>query len=217
MARAAVTVPVYFNESPDRMTYILNHCGAQVVFLSGASQLQKFLQDKESLKELQHVVVANAGETIPAEFLRYETLIAATGGGRDCGVPYACGTGAARSTGFADLYLGHDWRAERRDADAPEFQLERYGLVQRTDQLKPETDLAVSFFPLAHVYGRMLDYLYIFQGCPVAYVEVVENVAQALLEVKPTMLAAVPRFFEKIYARLMEKGSQSTGHKAKDI
>ncbi len=50
-----------------------------------------------------------------------------------------------------------------------------------------------------------------------AYVEVVENVAQALLEVKPTILAAVPRFFEKIYARLMEKGSQSTGFQTKDF
>src|ERR1700690_164621 len=40
----AVTVPVYFNESLDRMTYILNHCGAQVVFVCGESQLQKFLQ-----------------------------------------------------------------------------------------------------------------------------------------------------------------------------
>jgi len=47
----------------------------------------------------------------------------------------------------------------------------------------------------------------------VAYVEVVENVAQALLEVHPTILAAVPRFFEKIYARLMEQGSKATGVK----
>src|SRR3974377_373094 len=39
-----VTVPIYFNESPDRMTYILNHCGAQVVFIAGAKQLEKFLQ-----------------------------------------------------------------------------------------------------------------------------------------------------------------------------
>ncbi len=81
--------------------------------------------------------------------------------------------------------------------------------------LKPEEDLAVSFLPLAHVYGRMLDYVYIFQGCPVAYVEVIENVAQALLEVHPTILAAVPRFFEKIYARLMEQGTKATGAKRK--
>src|ERR1700761_2217010 len=33
-----VTVPVYFNESPERMLYILNHCAAQVVFVAGAAQ-----------------------------------------------------------------------------------------------------------------------------------------------------------------------------------
>jgi len=80
-------------------------------------------------------------------------------------------------------------------------------------QIHPGTDLAVSFLPLAHVYGRTLDYLYIFQGCPVAYVDAVENIAQALLEVHPTVLAAVPRFFEKIYARLMEQGSKTKGLK----
>jgi long-chain acyl-CoA synthetase len=82
-------------------------------------------------------------------------------------------------------------------------------------QLKPDRDVAISFLPLAHVYGRMLDYVYIFHGCPVAYVEAVENVGQALVEVKPTILAAVPRFFEKIYARLMEQGSKATGAKRK--
>src|SRR6267154_3133119 len=39
----AVTVPVYFNESPDRMAYILKHCGAKVVFVVGARELQKLL------------------------------------------------------------------------------------------------------------------------------------------------------------------------------
>src|SRR5579863_4966748 len=56
-----VSVPVYFNESPDRMCYILNHCGAQVVFVAGAKQLQKFLEVRDSLKDVQQVIVAGAG------------------------------------------------------------------------------------------------------------------------------------------------------------
>src|SRR6516165_5543340 len=36
----AITVPVYFQESPDRMTYILKHCGAKVVFVAGQAQLE---------------------------------------------------------------------------------------------------------------------------------------------------------------------------------
>src|SRR3974377_2041281 len=39
----AVTVPVYFNESTERMSYILNHCGAQVLFIAGNRQFETFL------------------------------------------------------------------------------------------------------------------------------------------------------------------------------
>ena len=206
----AVTVPVYFNESPERMTYILNHCGAQVVFICGASQLEKFLQVRDLLKEVQQVVVANAGEQIPADFLRYETLIAATGGAEIAG--YRMRAAQVLPGQLASLIYTSGTTGEPKGVMLTHNNFSSNVTDSIVElELKPETDLAVSFLPLAHVYGRMLDYLYIFQGCPVAYVEVVENVAQALLEVKPTVLAAVPRFFEKIYARLMEKGSQHSG------
>src|SRR6202795_3246667 len=71
-----VTVPVYFNESPDRMTYILRHCGAKVVFVAGAAQLQKLLAVRKELPELEQIIVADAGPVVPTECLRYETLIA---------------------------------------------------------------------------------------------------------------------------------------------
>src|SRR5438046_3904876 len=75
-------------------------------------------------------------------------------------------------------------------------------------QLNPAEDVALSFLPLAHVYGRTMDYIYIFQGAALAYVEFIDAVAQALLEVRPTITAAVPRFFEKIYARSEEHTSE---------
>jgi len=81
--------------------------------------------------------------------------------------------------------------------------------------LRSRDDVALSFLPLAHVYGRTLDYLFLFQGVPIAYVDAIENVAQALKEVRPTVMAAVPRVFEKLYARVMEQGSANTGVKKK--
>src|SRR5216684_7587247 len=71
-----VTVHVYFNESLDRMTYILKHCGAKVVFVAGAAQLEKLLAVRASLPELEQIIVADAGAELPSECLRYETLIA---------------------------------------------------------------------------------------------------------------------------------------------
>ncbi len=76
-------------------------------------------------------------------------------------------------------------------------------------------DLALSFLPLAHIYERTVDYGYLFRGVPIAYVEQMEAVPQAFLEVKPTCAAAVPRFFEKIYASILDKGRRETGLKRK--
>jgi long-chain acyl-CoA synthetase len=208
----AVTVPVYFNESPDRMTYILKHCGAKVVFVVGAPQLQKLLAARAKLPELEQIVVADGGADVPSECLRYETLIAGASAadissyrlrasqvlpGQLASLIYTSGTtGEPKGvmlthTNFCSNVhdVGHDF------------------------QLNPAEDVALSFLPLAHVYGRTMDYIYIFQGAALAYVESVDAVAQALLEVRPTITSAVPRFFEKIYARLVEQGSKSTGVK----
>ncbi|HVQ19574.1 MAG TPA: long-chain fatty acid--CoA ligase [Terrimicrobiaceae bacterium] len=209
----AVTVPVYFNESPERTCYILNHAGAKVLFISGAAQLEKFLTIRDQLKDLQQVIVANVGEALPADFLRYETLIATTGPAEVAA--YRLRVAQVLPTQLASLIYTSGTTGEPKGVMLTHnnFSSNVTDTVEFT--LNPEEDLAVSFLPLAHVYGRMLDYVYLFQGCPVAYVEVVENVAQALLEVHPTILAAVPRFFEKIYARLMEQGSKATGVKRK--
>ena len=209
-----VTVPIYFNESLDRMTYILNHCGAQVVFIAGTSQLAKFLQVREQLPQVQQVIVAEAGDALPAEFLRYETLIATTG-------PAEIAAYRLRAAQVLPSELASIIYTSGTTGEPKGVMLTHNNFSSNVSdsckelELKGESDVAVSFLPLAHVYGRMLDYLYIFNGCPVAYVDVVENVAQALLEVHPTVLAAVPRFFEKIYARLMEQGTKNTGMKRK--
>jgi long-chain acyl-CoA synthetase len=210
----AATVPIYFNESPDRMAYILNHSGAQVLFIAGVPQLERFERVREQLPQIQQVVVANAGEAMPADLLRYETIIA-TAGHADIAA-YRNRAAQVSPNQLASIIYTSGTTGEPKGVMLTHANFSSNVMDSCRDLvMHPETDLAVSFLPLAHVYGRMLDYLYIFQGCPIAYVDVVENVAQALLEVHPTVLAAVPRFFEKIYARLMEQGGKATGIKRK--
>jgi long-chain acyl-CoA synthetase len=209
-----VTVPIYFNESPERMTYILNHCGAQVVFIAGLVQLQKFLQIRDKLQQVQQVIVAGSGDALPSDFLRYETLIATSGAAEIA--TYRKRAEQVLPTQLASIIYTSGTTGEPKGVMLTHSNFSSNVEDSCQDiSIRPESDVAVSFLPLAHVYGRMLDYLYIFQGCPIAYVDVVENVAQALVEVHPTVLAAVPRFFEKIYARLMEQGSKATGIKRK--
>src|SRR3984893_10458189 len=209
-----VSVPVYFNESPQRMAYIVNHSGAKIVFVSGAKQLEKLLACRSELLNVEQIVAADAGPEAAPECLRYETLIAGAGAteiaayrlrasevlpGQLSSLIYTSGT-----TGEPKgVMLTHtNFCSNVTDSH----------LQVRFDAAN---DLALSFLPLAHVYGRMIDYSFLFHGITVAYVEAVEQVAQAMLELRPTTMAAVPRVFEKIYTRIVEQGSKATGIKRK--
>jgi long-chain acyl-CoA synthetase len=208
----AITVPVYFNESPDRMTYILKHCGAKVVFVAGQAQLKKLLSVRSSLPELENVVVADAGDDVPAECLRYETLIA--GAGEKDVSSYRLRASQVLPGQLASLIYTSGTTGEPKGVMLTHTNLcSNVTDVGQDFRLNPAEDVALSFLPLSHVYGRIVDYIYIFQGCAIAYVPSIDEVPQALLEVQPTVVAAVPRFFEKIYARLVEQGSKATGLK----
>jgi long-chain acyl-CoA synthetase len=208
----AITVPVYFNESPDRMTYILKHCGAKVVFVAGKPQLEKLLTVRGSLPELENIIAADAGAELPSECLRYDTLIA-TAGAADIS-SYRLGASQVLPGQLASIIYTSGTTGEPKGVMLTHTNFcSNVADVGRDFHLNPAEDVALSFLPLSHVYERTADYIYIFQGAPVAYLEAIDAVAQALLEVRPTITAAVPRFFEKIYARLVEQGSKTTGMK----
>jgi long-chain acyl-CoA synthetase len=69
-------------------------------------------------------------------------------------------------------------------------------------------DTVLSFLPLSHSFERILDYAAFHRGCTIAHAEHVEKVVANLMEVRPTVLGAVPRFYEKVYARIQEAAKQ---------
>lgn len=74
---------------------------------------------------------------------------------------------------------------------------------------------ALSFLPLNHIFERMVTYLYLFNGTAIYYAESLETIGDNLREVKPHMFTTVPRLLEKVYDRIMSKGSELTGTKRK--
>ncbi len=68
-----------------------------------------------------------------------------------------------------------------------------------------DADVHLSFLPLSHVFERMAGwYLMLSVGACVAYAESMDTIPQNMLEVRPTVMLGVPRFFEKLYARIQE-------------
>jgi long-chain acyl-CoA synthetase len=74
---------------------------------------------------------------------------------------------------------------------------------------------ALSFLPLNHIYERMLTYVYLFSGSSIYYAESMDTIGENLKEVKPQMFVTVPRLLEKVYDRIMQKGTELTGVKKK--
>ncbi len=77
------------------------------------------------------------------------------------------------------------------------------------------TSKALSFLPLNHVYERMLTYLYMYLGVSIYYAESLETISANLNEIKPDIFTAVPRLLEKVYDKIVAKGSDLKGIKKK--
>jgi long-chain acyl-CoA synthetase len=74
---------------------------------------------------------------------------------------------------------------------------------------------SLSFLPLNHIFERMVSYLYLFRGTSIYYAESLDTIGDNLKEVQPNMFTTVPRLLEKVYDRIMQKGSELTGIKKK--
>ena len=68
-----------------------------------------------------------------------------------------------------------------------------------------ETDVFLSFLPLSHIYGRIVDEVVALgRGAAVVYAEaLLERLPANMVEVKPTVMGSVPRLYERVYARVL--------------
>ncbi|MBA6151260.1 AMP-dependent synthetase/ligase [Gelidibacter maritimus] len=74
---------------------------------------------------------------------------------------------------------------------------------------------ALSFLPVCHVFERMILYLYQYCGVEIYFAESIEKMSENLQEVKPNVMTAVPRLYEKVYDKIVAKGGELTGIKKK--
>jgi len=65
---------------------------------------------------------------------------------------------------------------------------------------------ALSFLPLCHIYERMLNYMYQYNGFSIYYVDNIATIAENIKEVKPNIMSTVPRLLESIFDKIMLKG-----------
>ena len=202
----AVNVPVYSNINPEDYNYILNDCGAKLVFLSDEEILNKIKQVKDKIPSLEKIYTFNSikGESHYTELLKststedIEQLRNSVGGDDLATLIYTSGT-----TGNPKgVMLTHKNFISNVLASEPRLPIAKY-------------QKALSFLPLCHVFERMLDYLYIYKSVSIYYAESMETIADNLKEIQPQLFATVPRLLEKVYDKIVAKGTDLTGIKKK--
>ncbi len=72
---------------------------------------------------------------------------------------------------------------------------------------------ALSFLPVCHVFERMILYLYQYTGIEIYFAESIEKMPDNLKEIKPQVMTGVPRLYEKVYDKVIAKGSDLKGIK----
>ncbi len=71
----------------------------------------------------------------------------------------------------------------------------------------------LSFLPICHIFERMILYLYQYCGVSIYFAESIEKLTENAQEIKPQVMTAVPRLYEKIYDKIILKGETLTGIK----
>src|SRR5690606_12134443 len=77
------------------------------------------------------------------------------------------------------------------------------------------TYVALSFLPICHIFERMILYLYQYYSVSIHFAESIEKISDNLKEVRPHVISAVPRLLEKVYDKIIAKGSDLGGIKQK--
>ncbi len=206
----AQNVPIYPTISKEDYEYVLNHCEAIYCFVSDIAVLEKLNKVKGNTK-LKGVYTFDdvADEKSWKEVLEL---------GRDtknqdevddrknnvkpgdlATLIYTSGT-TGRPKG---VMLSHNNIVSNVLASKKRVPLE-YG-----------KDIALSFLPICHVFERMILYLYQYCGVSVYFAESIEKLSENAQDIKPNVMTAVPRLYEKIYDKIIAKGEHLTGLKKK--
>lgn len=205
----ALNVPLYATLSENDYEYVLNHSDAIYCFVAGDDIYKKVksVQSKTQLKEVYRFdddseigwdAFLQLGEDTSAQ-AEVEKLKDSVKPEDVATIIYTSGT-----TGTPKgVMLSHDNIIQNIKATGKRLPIKGAG------------KRVISYLPVSHVFERAASYYATIMGFSVYFAESIEQLGDNIREVKPHMMAVVPRLLEKIFDKIVDKGSQLTGLKKK--
>lgn len=202
----AVTVPLYATSSVEQAAYIINDANIRILFVGEQEQYQVACQLKSRCPQLTTIVVLNEdvelvdGELVSVHLSNFiaqaepeyqdelNQRIAAHHLSDLFTIIYTSGTTGEPKGVMLDYYNM-----------AAQLYLHDQRLKLNID------DVSLSFLPLSHVFERAWSFYVMHTGARNVYLTDTNAVRDALTQVKPTVMCAVPRFYEKVYSAVQSK------------
>jgi long-chain acyl-CoA synthetase len=204
LALGAVTCPIYPQTEPGQAAFIINNVGASLIFVENAQLANKIESIRAQCPTVRSVVTFDSAGKFPAGTLTLEDL----------------------ATRQADAVQREAWEARWRaiprehlmtvihtsgtTANPKGAMLTHAGVLYNYEAAVQivdfyQTDLFLSWLPLSHIFERLTgEIIPLAHGSTVAYAEpLIERLADNMVEVRPTVMAAVPRFYERVYGRVL--------------
>ncbi|MGE0128506.1 MAG: long-chain fatty acid--CoA ligase [Blastocatellales bacterium] len=211
----AVDVPIYATQAPKQVAYILNDAAVEVLFISNQAQYDRIRDALNSCPKLRVIVsfdqvIAPQGKVMSFDdFLNW-------GRAADEAEPelYETLRKSVTPDSLATLIYTSGTTGDPKGVMLTHANLVSNALANFHNAELTESEVALTFLPFSHILERTTIYMYLYGGVSIFYAESVESVAQDLMEVRPNFMTSVPRLFEKIYARAMEKAEESGKAKA---
>jgi long-chain acyl-CoA synthetase len=207
----AQTVPVYPTISEEDYEYILNHSESSYCFVSDEEVLRKVNSIKKNVPKLKEVYSFNE---IPGCKNWTELLQLGEDNSNQNEVEI-------RKENVKPEELATIIYTSGTTGKPKGVMLSHHNIVSNVLDSSPRipfeegTSRALSFLPICHIFERVILYIYQYYSVSIYFAESIDKLSENITEVKPTVFSVVPRLLEKVYDRIIEKGSALTGIKRK--
>ena len=207
LALGAVDVPIYPTLTAEQIAILLADSGARIAVVSTRTQYEKVASTRAQTA-IEHIVLMDEEGT--ADAVLFSSLI------RD-----ADARQTSRDTDFDRR--AYDVRPEdlatliytSGTTGEPKGVVLTHGNIASNINYSTaefgflDTDSCISFLPLSHITARHLDYALYAQNVTVAYCPAFDKLPAAMTSIRPTIMVAVPRVYEKVREEVERRASAS--------
>ena len=207
----AITVPIYTSNTAEQALYVMNHAEIKFLFVGDEKQYLKALEVADQCPSLQKIILFD--DHIPLKEQKYSihwTDFLALGNNNALDEELQQ---RIDSRDLSDLFTVIYTSGTTGEPKGVMLTYENlaYQMLGHSQRLEvDDTDSSLSFLPLTHVYERAWTSFCLYKAIVVYYLEDTNLVREALAEVRPTLMCAVPRFYEKIFATVHDKADASS-------